>query len=87
MKERILRSFFFVSLCAVAVLGQDAAKDPDGDKLKAERRAKLIAAVLREADELILPENRALISAKLGAAIWKQDPERGGTCSVMRSPA
>ena len=80
MRKRISRSFFFVVvLCAVAVHGQDAAKNADADKVKAERRARLVAAILREADELALPENRALISARLGAAIWKEDPERAGT--------
>lgn len=82
MRKRILRSFFLILLCAGAVLAQEKADDKtqnaDADKLKAERRSKLIASIAREASELTLPENSAIISARLGASIYKEDPERGG---------
>ena len=80
MRKRISRSFLFVLLfCAGFVFAQQPAQDQDAEKLKAERRAKLITAIMREAAELTLPENSALVSARLGAAIWKEDPERAGS--------
>ncbi len=53
--------------------------DPDADKLKTERREKLIDAIVADANQLILPENRAVVSAKLGAVIWKSDPKRASS--------
>ncbi|HKP70214.1 MAG TPA: hypothetical protein VJV05_13085 [Pyrinomonadaceae bacterium] len=79
MRKRILWGFFLVLLCAASVISQTSDQDQDAEKLKAERRSKLIAAISREAGEMILPENRALISARLGLTIWKEDPERSGT--------
>ena len=79
MRKKMSRGFLFVLLlCVGAVLGQNRSQNPDAEKLKAERRSKLIASIAREASELTLPENSAVISARLGAAIWKEDPERAG---------
>lgn len=79
MAKRISLSVFLVLLSAFGLFAQDAAADREAEKLKAERRAKLIEAILIDAAQLKLPENRALVSAKLGAAIWKNDTERGTT--------
>ena len=78
MKMRILWSFLSLLLICYSVSGQDPAKDQAAEKARAERRAKVIDAIAKEASELTLPENGALISARLGAATWKEDPERAG---------
>ena len=59
----------FVS--AVTLLGQDPAVDEQ--KWKIERRAKLIERIQADVEQLKLPENRALINSKIGAAIWETD--------------
>ena len=74
---RISGSLLVVLFSACALLAQDPGRDREAEKLKAERRAKVIEAIMRDAAQLKLPENRALVSAKLGAVIWKDDTERG----------
>src|SRR5687768_15135640 len=55
---------------------QDSEPPKDAETQKAERRAKILDALVRDAAELRLGENRAFIAVKLGALIWKDDPER-----------
>jgi hypothetical protein len=65
----------FLMLSAVSSV---AAQQPDAEaaKLREQRRAGLIAKVGTDADQLKLPENRAILSARLGVISWKSDPER-----------
>lgn len=75
MTRNISLSVSFLLLAVFASFAQDPVAD--AEKLKAERRAKLIDAIMADASQLRLPENRALVAAKLGAAIWKTDTKRG----------
>jgi hypothetical protein len=80
MKEGILRIFVFVLLLASTGVAQTTtAQDPEAAKLKVERRAKLVSSISRDAAEFVLPENGAIVSARLGVTIWKEDPERAGS--------
>src|SRR5688500_17136653 len=63
----------FLLVSAVTMLGQDPGIDQQ--KLKTLRRAKLIERIQADVEQLKLPENRALINAKLGAAIWETDKD------------
>lgn len=77
MAKRISLGLFLVLFSAFSVFAQEPTPDRDAEKLKAERRAKLIDAIMADAAQLRLSENRALVAAKLGAAIWKTDAKRG----------
>lgn len=77
MAKRISICVFLVLFSAFSFFAQEPTADSEVEKLKAERRVKLINAILADASQLRLPENRALVSAKLGSAIWKYDAERG----------
>ena len=79
MKYRISLSLVFVLIFSVSVFSQDTAVDPETEKLRIERRTKLIENLLRDTAELRLPENRAFTSAKLGSLLWKTDPEKAMT--------
>lgn len=68
-------SFLGLIVAVSAVFPQQSEVDPA--KLKEQRRAVLIAKVAADADQLKLPENRAILSARLGVATWKNDPEQG----------
>lgn len=74
MSNKILVSVGLLLVLSMAGLAQDpAARDAENQKA---RRAKIIETISRDAAELRLPENRAFISAKLGALIWKNDSEQ-----------
>lgn len=77
MAKRISICVFLVLFSAFSFFAQEPTADSEVEKLKAERRVKLINAILADASQLRLPENRAFVSAKLGSAIWKYDAERG----------
>jgi hypothetical protein len=67
-----LVAFLFV-VSSFAVHAQDAE---DAAKEKHARRAELIEQIISEAPNLLLAENRAIVSAKAGNLLWKSDPER-----------
>jgi hypothetical protein len=77
MSNKLAVSVVFVFIFSFIGFAQDpAARDPE---LIKARRAKIIDSMMRDAGELRLPENRAFISTKLGAQIWKEDQERAST--------
>jgi hypothetical protein len=75
MQKRFPLCVLFLLLAVSALLAQQP--DADAAKLKEARRAKLIERVTADADQLKLPENRAIITARIGVIAWKTDPERG----------
>lgn len=75
MQIRILLSVLALLVAAVAIFPQQP--DADAAKLKEQRRAALMARVAADGQQLKLPENRALIMARLGVIAWKDDPEQG----------
>lgn len=77
--RRISLSLLLILSSVIALVAQDPAKESDLEKLKADRRAKIVDAIQVDASELRLPENRAFVSAKVGAAIWKYEPDRAVT--------
>jgi len=77
MRNEVTVSVVLVFILSVAAFAQDPASQ-DAD-LKKARRAKIVDSISRDAAELRLPENRAFVSAKLGAEFWKDDQERAST--------
>jgi hypothetical protein len=75
MSNKTALSVVLLLVFSLSALAQDPAPSGDAD-LKKARRAKIIDAIVRDAGELRLPENRAFVSAKLGSLIAKEDPER-----------
>ncbi|MEO5859507.1 MAG: hypothetical protein ABIR33_11220 [Pyrinomonadaceae bacterium] len=74
MQIRFFLSLFALVFGLVTVLPQQP--DPDATKLKDQRRAALVARIVGDAEQLKLPDNRAILNARLGAMAWKDDPER-----------
>ena len=74
--RRISLGILVLILLTFGALGQDRTAEADAAKRKAERRAKLIEALQADVVELKLPENRAYVLAKLGAALVKNERER-----------
>ena len=74
MQIRFPLSFLTVAAAVVVSFGQQP--DADAAKLKEQRRAALIARVTADSEQLKLPENRSILSARLGALAWKSDPEQ-----------
>lgn len=72
---------FPLSIAILGLLSLFSAAQPEPDreaaKLKEVRRAKLIERVLADIEQLKLPENRAILNARIGAVEWKNDSERG----------
>jgi hypothetical protein len=73
--QRLLPLSFFVLVFGVCISFSQQA-EADAAKLKEERRAKLIERVAADTDQLKLPENRAILTARVGAIVWATDPER-----------
>ncbi|MEQ1764888.1 MAG: hypothetical protein ABL984_17295, partial [Pyrinomonadaceae bacterium] len=70
-----------IPLCLLALIFAVSAvfpQQPDADaaKLKERRRVALVARIATDAEQLKLPENRAILNARLGAMAWKNDPEQ-----------
>ena len=79
MKGRLAaRSLLFFAFLGTT-FSQTPSPDPavDIEKLKNERRTRLLESIQADAAQLQLPENRAVVNSKLGAAIWKTDQEHG----------
>jgi len=75
MQIRFPLCVLVATAAAVTVLAQQP--DADAAKLKEQRRTALTARVASDADQLKLPENRALIHARLGVIAWRNDAEHG----------
>ena len=75
MQIRIARGLFALIVAASAVFPQQP--EVDATKLKELRRASLMAKVSADLEQLKLPENRAILSAKLGAVAWRTDRDDG----------
>jgi tetratricopeptide (TPR) repeat protein len=73
----MLKLFTLAALLLVITAGLVAQSTPEIEKGKEVRRAKMIEQVVTEVPQLRLPENRAIVFAKIGAVISKNDPERG----------
>ncbi len=74
MQTRIPLSIFVLMFAAYAVFAQ--TPDAHAAKLKEQRRAALLAKIHADAEQLKLPDNRSIISARLGVIAWKNDPDR-----------
>lgn len=75
MQKRFPLCLFLVAIFVSGLIAQQP--DADAAKLKEERRSKLIERITADAEQLRLPENRAIIAARTGVLAWKTDPERG----------
>ena len=76
MPGRMLPLLWLVLAFSSGAFAQSSPKnEAEVEKAKAERRAKLIAAIEEDASQLRLPENRAFINVKIGGAAWKVDEE------------
>ena len=53
-----------------------AQNSDEAVKEKIEREAKLLEQILADAKNLRLPENRAMVFAKVGSALWKADEKQ-----------
>lgn len=76
MQKRLPLSIVVFAFAALSGFAQQQP-DPEAAKLKETRRAKLIQRVEADIEQLRLPENRAILNARIGAIAWKADPERG----------
>lgn len=77
MARKFLPSFLILLVVFSIAAAQEQKPDPEAEKAKAERRAKLLAAIEEDAKQLRLPENRALMNARIAALAWKTDEELG----------
>lgn len=73
---KLLAQLLLLAGLVSGIFAQTPSPDPELEK-KAARRAKLIAAIDGDAAQLKLPENRAIINARIGAVIWSTDAELG----------
>lgn len=73
MQKRLILTGFITVLSAVAAVAQAPANDEAA--AKAEFIKNLGAEVAAEVAQLRLPENRALMNARLGSIVWKNDRE------------
>ena len=73
------RKFLPCVLIVLTVWNASTAQDPkpDLDAAKADRRAKLLSAIEEDSKQLKLPENRAIVNARIAARAWKTDEELG----------
>lgn len=69
------RRFFFIIVLAIFSLSVFAQEDTNGDRQK--RLLKLAEQILQDAQNLQLPENRAIVYAQVGAQLWQTDRKRG----------
>ena len=77
MARKFLLSFLILLVVFSIAAAQEQKPDPEAEKAKAERRAKLLAAIEEDAKQLRLPENRALMNARIAASAWTSDEELG----------
>lgn len=75
MQKRFPLSVLLLVISALSNLAQQP--DAEAAKLKDERREKLIERVTADVEQLKLPENRAIIAARIGAIAWKSNAEGG----------
>lgn len=71
--------FRLISLTLIvvnALVGVSAQTDGGKVNEKLKQQAALLEQIAKDADALRLPENRALVSAKLGDAFWATDEKR-----------
>ncbi len=70
MSAKIITSLFLLfllSFCTFAQNNEDAANE------KLRRETKLLEQILTDAQNLRLPENRAIVYARVGSTYWKTD--------------
>ena len=70
------RKFLLFSLVLVLSTGAFAQNTDVTVKEKQERETKLLEQILTDAKNLRLPENRAIVFAKIGSALWQRDEKR-----------
>lgn len=71
-----LPRYFLISLFFLLSLGVSAQQTDQAVKEKKERETKLLEQILTDAKNLRLPENRAIVLAKIGSALWQRDEKR-----------
>ncbi len=74
MRYLFLSLLFLMSLAVAHISAQTEADD--AVKANQKRIAALVEQTLTDADNLKLPENRAVIYSKVGNLIWTQDADR-----------
>jgi hypothetical protein len=74
MQTRIPLSLFALVFAAATALPQQP--DADAAKLRDQRKAALVGRVVSDSEQLKLPENRAILNARLGVMAWRTDQER-----------
>ncbi len=70
------RKFLLFSLVLLLSFNAFAQDSDDALKKKRERELKLLEQILAEAKNLRLPENRAIVFARAGNALWQTDEKR-----------
>jgi hypothetical protein len=77
MAGRMLPMLWLVlAFCSCAFAQGSQQDEPEIEKAKALKRAKLIAAIEEDTSQLRLPENRAFINSKIAAILWSTDEGR-----------
>lgn len=75
MKNRRWLSAVFVAACCTGVFAQSTAEDETA-KEKLRQKQILIESIAADGRELRLPENRAILYARLGNKVWDIDQKR-----------
>jgi hypothetical protein len=70
------RKFFLLAFLFLLSLNVSAQERDDAVKEKRERELKLLEQILADAKNLRLPENRAIVAARIGNALWQADEKR-----------
>jgi hypothetical protein len=70
------RRFLLFTLLFLLSYGVSAQETDDAVKEKQAREIKLLEQILTDAKNLRLPENRAIVFARVGSALWQVDEKR-----------
>lgn len=70
------KALLFALLFILSVSNYAQNKDDEAAKEKVARETKLLEQILSDAKNLRLPENRALIYARIGNAFWQTDEKK-----------
>ncbi|MEK7855326.1 MAG: hypothetical protein AAB288_04490, partial [Acidobacteriota bacterium] len=76
MRNRRWLAAAVVAICCLGVFGQ-STDDDEAAKEKLRRKELLIESIFSDGRELRLPENRAILLARLGVKVWDIDQKRG----------
>ena len=78
MSKRWLSVLILLLCSGVGLFAQGDKKEEDAAKEKLRRQTVLVESLIADARELRLPENRAILLAKVGSRLWDIDQKRAG---------